>query len=67
MAETSNREGDVRRVLIDADLVDHLVAFSGRRFYSPQISLYFWFVWKSEPAGKKRIGLVQPFTIQQRQ
>ena len=36
-------EGDIRRSLSRADLVDCMVALPGQRFYSTQIPVCLWF------------------------
>ena len=45
---------DIRRALIEADLVDCMVALPGQLFYSTQIPVCLWFFWKNETAGKCR-------------
>ncbi len=45
---------DVRRALIEADLVDCMVALPGQRFYSTQIPVCLWFLAKNKAAAAKR-------------
>jgi len=48
------RQCDIRRSLIEADLVDCMIALLGQIFYSTQIPVCLWFSAKNEPAGKCR-------------
>jgi type I restriction enzyme M protein len=48
------RQRDIRRALIEADLVDCMVALPGQLFYSTQIPVCLWFTGKNEAAGKCR-------------
>ena len=43
---------DIRRALIEADLVDCMVALPGQLFYSTQIPVCLWLLGKNEHAGK---------------
>ena len=54
MSSNQSGEGDIRRALIEADLVDCMVALPGQLFYSTQIPVCLWFVGKNEHAGKCR-------------
>ena len=40
---------DIRQKLIEADLVDCMVAMPGQLFYSTQIPVCLWFLTKSKP------------------
>ena len=51
MLSNQSGEGDIRRALIEADLVDCMVALPGQLFYSTPIQVCLWFVVKSK-AGK---------------
>ncbi len=44
MSSTQSGEGEIRRNLIEADLVDCMVALPGQLFYSTQIPVCLWFV-----------------------
>jgi len=44
MSSNQSGEGDIRRALIDADLVDCMVAMPGQLFYSTQIPVCLWFL-----------------------
>jgi len=38
----------------EADLVDCMVALPGQLFYSKQIPVFLWFIWKKDAVGKCR-------------
>ena len=48
------RQRDIRRALIEADLVDCMVALPGQLFYSTQIPVCLWFLAKNKNADAKR-------------
>ena len=48
MSSTQSGEGDIRKALIEADLVDCMVALPGQLFYSTQIPVYLWFLAKNK-------------------
>ena len=48
MASNQSGEGDIRRALIEADLVDCMVAMPGQLFYSTQIPVCLWFLAKDK-------------------
>ena len=52
MSSNQSGEGDIRRVLIEADLVDCMVALPGQLFYSTQIPVCLWFLAKTKPLEK---------------
>ena len=52
MSSNQSGEGDIRRALIEADLVDCMVALPGQLFYSTQIPVCLWFLAKSKAARK---------------
>ena len=43
MSSNQSGEGDIRQKLIEADLVDCMVALPGQLFYSTQIPVCLWF------------------------
>ena len=51
MSSNQSGEGDIRRALIEADLVDCMVALPGQLFYSTPIQVCLWFLVKSKAAG----------------
>jgi type I restriction enzyme M protein len=54
MSSNQSGEGDIRRALIEADLVDCMVAMPGQLFYSTQIPVCLWFLAKNKHDGKRR-------------
>ncbi|MCG3149863.1 MAG: hypothetical protein PCFJNLEI_03328 [Verrucomicrobiae bacterium] len=44
MSSNSSGEGDIRKAIIEADLVDCMVALPGQLFYSTQIPVCLWFL-----------------------
>jgi type I restriction enzyme M protein len=52
MSSNQSGEGDIRRALIEADLVDCMVALPGQLFYSTQIPVCLWFLAKNK-SGKR--------------
>lgn len=54
MSRNQSGEADIRRALIEADLMDGMVALPGKLFNSTQIPVCLWFLAKSEAADAKR-------------
>ena len=54
MSSNQSGEGDIRRALIEADLVDCMVALPGQLFYSTQIPVCLWFLAKNKGVDAKR-------------
>jgi type I restriction enzyme M protein len=54
MSSNQSGEGDIRKALIEADLVDCMVALPGQLFYSTQIPVCLWFLTRSKAADGKR-------------
>jgi type I restriction enzyme M protein len=44
MSSNTSGEGDIRKAIIEADLVDCMVALPGQLFYSTQIPVCLWFL-----------------------
>jgi type I restriction enzyme M protein len=53
MSSNQSGEGDIRRAIIEADLVDCMVSLPGQLFYSTQIPVCLWFLAKNKNDGKK--------------
>ena len=51
MSSNQSGEGDIRRALIEADLVDCMVTLPGQLFYSTQIPVCLWFLAKNKTGG----------------
>jgi type I restriction enzyme M protein len=54
MSSNQSGEGEIRRAIVEADLVDCMVALPGQLFYSTQIPVCLWFLAKSKSADVKR-------------
>ncbi|MYJ13135.1 MAG: SAM-dependent DNA methyltransferase [Acidimicrobiia bacterium] len=55
MSSTRSNEGEIRERLVEADLVDCMVALPGQLFYSTQIPACLWFLARDRsPAGGLR-------------
>jgi type I restriction enzyme M protein len=54
MSSNQSGEGEIRRAIIEADLVDCMVALPGQLFYSTQIPVCLWFLVRSKHDGKRR-------------
>jgi type I restriction enzyme M protein len=55
MSSNQSGEGDIRRAIVEADLVDCMVALPGQLFYSTPIPVCLWFLTRSKlisPSGK---------------
>ena len=54
MSSNQSGEGEIRRNLIEADLVDCMVALPGQLFYSTQIPACLWFLARDRKNGRFR-------------
>lgn len=54
MSSNQSGEGEIRKNLIEADLVDCMVALPGQLFYSTQIPACLWFLARDRANGKFR-------------
>jgi type I restriction enzyme M protein len=54
MSSNQSGEGEIRRNIIEADLVDCMVALPGQLFYSTQIPACLWFVARDRKNGRFR-------------
>ena len=54
MSSNQSGEGEIRKALIEADLVDCMVALPGQLFYSTQIPACLWFLANNKNADAKR-------------
>jgi type I restriction enzyme M protein len=52
MSSNQSGEGEIRKSLIEADLVDCMVALPGQLFYSTQIPVCLWFISRDKSGGK---------------
>lgn len=58
MSSNQSNEGEIRKAIIEADLVDCMVALPGQLFYSTQIPVCLWFLTRNKGNGRfrKRAG-----------
>lgn len=54
MSSNTSGEGDIRKAIVDADLVDCMVALPGQLFYSTQIPVCLWFLARNKKNGRFR-------------
>jgi type I restriction enzyme M protein len=54
MSSNQSGEGEMRRAIIEADLVDCMVALPGQLFYATQIPVCLWFLAKYKKNGRFR-------------
>ncbi len=52
MSSSQSGEGDIRKAMLDADVVDCMVALPGQLFYSTQIPACLWFLTRNKNPGK---------------
>ena len=55
LSSQSGGEGDIRRKMIEADLVDCIVAMPGQLFYTTQIPVSLWFLAKNKKQKGKTL------------
>ncbi len=54
LTSNTSGEGDIRKAIIEADMVDCIIALPGQLFYTTQIPACLWFLTRSKGADKKR-------------
>jgi type I restriction enzyme M protein len=54
MSSNQSGEGEIRKAIIEADLVDCMVALPGQLFYSTQIPVCLWFLARDKKDGRFR-------------
>jgi type I restriction enzyme M protein len=54
MSSNQSGEGEIRKNIIEADLVDCMIALPGQLFYSTQIPVCLWFIARDKKNGKFR-------------
>ena len=54
MSSNQSGEGEIRKAMIEADVVDCMVALPGQLFYSTQIPACLWFLAREKAPGKGR-------------
>ncbi|RIH85265.1 Type I restriction enzyme EcoKI M protein [Calidithermus terrae] len=56
LSSNTSGEGEIRKNLIEADLVDCIAALPGQLFYSTQIPVSLWFLAKNKKNGRGQEG-----------
>ncbi len=54
MSTNTSSEGEIRRNMIEADMVDCMIALPGQLFYTTQIPVCLWFVTRNKQNGSFR-------------
>ncbi|BAH37223.1 MAG TPA: SAM-dependent DNA methyltransferase [Gemmatimonas aurantiaca] len=54
MSSNQSGEGEIRKTIVEADLVDCMVALPGQLFYSTQIPVCLWFLARNKRNGRFR-------------
>ena len=54
MSTNTNSEGEIRKRLIEKDVVDCMIALPGQLFFTTQIPVCLWFLTKSKAANSER-------------
>lgn len=54
MSSMQSGEGDIRRKMVEADVVDCMIALPGQLFYSTQIPACLWFLSRNKQNGRFR-------------
>ena len=60
MSSNQSGEGEIRKAIVEADLVDCMVALPGQLFYSTQIPVCLWFLAKSKDDRRQQRGHPRP-------
>ena len=53
MSSSQNNEGQIRAAMVDADVVEVMIALPGQLFFNTQIPACLWFLTKSKAAARK--------------
>lgn len=53
MSSSQNNEGQIRAAMVDADVVEVMIALPGQLFFNTQIPACLWFLTRSKPAARK--------------
>jgi len=66
MSSNQSGEGEIRKKIIEADVVDCMVALPGQLFYSTQIPVCLWFLARNKRNGRFRDRRGETFFIDAR-
>jgi type I restriction enzyme M protein len=58
MSSSQNSEGDIRRAMVDADVVEVMVALPGQLFFNTQIPACLWFLAKQKASRQGEVLFV---------
>jgi type I restriction enzyme M protein len=58
MSSSQNSEGDIRRAMVDADVVEVMIALPGQLFFNTQIPACLWFLTKQKAIRKGEVLFV---------
>jgi type I restriction enzyme M protein len=58
MSSSQNSEGDIRRAMVDADVVEVMIALPGQLFFNTQIPACLWFLAKKKSTRKDEVLFV---------
>lgn len=61
MSSNQSGEGEIRKAIIEADLVDCMIALPGQLFYTPQIPVCLWFLARNKGNGTRSTSSGQAF------
>jgi type I restriction enzyme M protein len=61
MSSNTTSEGEIRKKIIEADLVDCMIALPGQLFYTTQIPVCLWFLARNKKNGVGANPSVRPF------
>ncbi|MBX3654898.1 MAG: SAM-dependent DNA methyltransferase [Ramlibacter sp.] len=53
MSSSQNNEGQIRAAMVEADVVEVMIALPGQLFFNTQIPACLWFLAKAKPAHRK--------------
>jgi type I restriction enzyme M protein len=56
MSSNSSGEGEIRKAIVEADLVDCMIALPGQLFYTTQIPVCLWFIARDKSGGQPSPG-----------
>lgn len=56
MSSNQSGEGDIRKAMVEADLVDCMIALPGQLFYGTQIPACLWFLTRDKKRSRDRSG-----------
>jgi type I restriction-modification system DNA methylase subunit len=54
MSSSQNNEGQIRAAMVDADVVEVMIALPGQLFFNTQIPACLWFLVKDKPQRQGR-------------